>query len=197
MPLTLAKWCCSSLKKKKKCFFFFCKNVNSRKWAWADTVPLQLQATVTSAQNRYWLPTILAPCSQISELALGYTVAMVRGLSAYEKKERKKKRKENRRRFLHCGPDFVPTPAAGYRQLFQLVTFKSSTRGMFEKSQLDKRGLNMEVAQKQCLNVTVANVKSQNVNSWGFFFSFQTDNFPFKLKNGKLEWLAKWRVKIT
>lgn len=51
-------------------------------------------ATVTSAQNRYWLPTILAPCSQISELALGYTVAMVRGLSAYGKKKKKEKEKE-------------------------------------------------------------------------------------------------------
>lgn len=50
-------------------------------------------ATVTSAQNRYWLPTILAPCSQISELALGYTVAMVRGLSAYGKKRKKRKTK--------------------------------------------------------------------------------------------------------
>lgn len=117
-------------------------------------------ATVTSAQNRYWLPTILAPCSQISELAFGYTVAMVRGLSAYGKK----KRKRERRRFLHCGPDFVPTPAAGYGQLFQLVTFKSPTRGMFLKSQLDKSGLNMEVARKQLCNVTVANVKSQNLN---------------------------------
>lgn len=77
---------------------------------------------------------------------------------------KKKKRKRERRRFLHCGPDFVPTPAAGYGQLFQLVTFKSPTRGMFLKSQLDKSGLNMEVARKQLCNVTVANVKSQNVN---------------------------------
>lgn len=91
-------------------------------------------ATVTSAQSCYWLPTILAPCSQISELALGYTVAMVRGLSAYgEKKERKEKR-----RFLHSGPDFVPTRNAGYEQLFQLVTFKRPTKGMFLKSQLDQ-----------------------------------------------------------
>lgn len=51
-------------------------------------------ATVTSAQNRYWLPTILAPCSQISELALGYTVAMVRGLSAYGRKKKKKRKKK-------------------------------------------------------------------------------------------------------
>lgn len=52
-------------------------------------------ATVTSAQSCYWLPTILAPCSQISELALGYTVAMVRGLSAYGEKNEIKENGED------------------------------------------------------------------------------------------------------
>lgn len=49
----------------------------------------------------------------------------------------KKERKE-KRRFLHSGPDFVPTRNAGYEQLFQLVTFKRPTKGMFLKSQLDQ-----------------------------------------------------------
>lgn len=60
---------------------------------------------------------------------------------------------------------------------------------MFLKSQLDKSGLNTEVARKQLCNVTVANVKSQNVNI--VFFSFQKDHFLFKLKNGKLKRFAR------
>lgn len=79
-----------------------------------------------------------------------------------------------------------PPKAAGYGQLFQLVTFKSATRGLFLKSQLDKSGINMEVAQKQRSNVPVAHGKLEK-----YFFHIL-------LSRGIISSLAqeKWKMEI-